>query len=227
MHLPINGLFPIDYFFLEEIARSTETAHRELLKNCGERIDRKGKKRKRDAALSTTSLVTDLSAYPKSAATFVTQAKRRGVDVKLLPNGMSKRKVNSSYYNAKADVMQWRIEWKFPSSEVPVNLYEKHANEHATVRELLSPYLETQPLVRAQLLKYVDAFGFSVLLRKEFVQSPTPQYFKLDLDRSVAQNLQRKTVVEFPVLEVVLDTNLSSYKIVHDSIEVVSIGDPV
>jgi len=64
---------------------------------------------------------------------FLSQCRRRQVRVRLLPQGMAKRKQNTSYYSIKSvyylyacpalnatdvgsrdDIMFWRVEWRFP-----------------------------------------------------------------------------------------------------------------
>ena len=166
----------------------------------------------------------DLSQYPVSVKHFVNNARKRGVTVHLLPNGMSKRKNNSSYYDSKRDVMEWRIEWHFPSAQVPVDMSERHATETQSLRSLLEPYLvgnADNAVIMSQLLKYTEAGfeGISILMRREFVKSKTAVYYKLDIDKSIAENLQRKAVVEYPVFLVVLNENLNTYETTHDSIQ--------
>ncbi|RMX56490.1 hypothetical protein pdam_00014929 [Pocillopora damicornis] len=50
-------------------------------------------------------------------------AKQRGVNLKILPNGMSRRKENTTNFNRKEKCIKWRIQWLFP--EVGVEYTDK------------------------------------------------------------------------------------------------------
>lgn len=42
--------------------------------------------------------------------------RRRGVQLHLLPMGMAARKANTTRFNAKQGIVEWRLEWSFPSA---------------------------------------------------------------------------------------------------------------
>jgi hypothetical protein len=66
----------------------------------------------------------------------------------------------------------------------------------------------------------------ALLLRKEFSASSQPQYYRLDGSLSLESNLKRKAVVEFPVVMVVLRSELAQYVIANDRIEVLGTSTP-
>ncbi|WAR30869.1 BCD1-like protein [Mya arenaria] len=76
-----------DYRFLEDGGRKTNNAARDQLKR---------------------------SSVPNFLRTIETQAKHRGVRLRLMPYPMTKRKTNSTYYQYKSKTLHWHVEWEFP-----------------------------------------------------------------------------------------------------------------
>lgn len=68
-------------------------------------------------------------------------------------------------------------------------------------------------------------------MRKEFVPASQPQFYRLDGNQSLESNLKRKAVVEFPIIAVVPNSEVSQYPIAFDAIEVVGgtddVSDPI
>lgn len=191
-----------------------------------------------------------LARFPKSVQLMHQHAAKRGVALTLLAPGMSKRTANTSYMDMKTQTLFWRVEWSFPSSEVPVKLLEERASDASTPFELLAAYLTKSPVgdlavlvlgsflmllyaccyqdnagIRGKLKKYATSDWqqqIVLLLRQEFTKTPQPQYYRLDGSQSLESNLKRKAVVEFPVIIVALKAEADKYAQAHDVIEVVS-----
>ncbi|DBA02050.1 TPA: hypothetical protein N0F65_000297 [Lagenidium giganteum] len=224
-----------DFFFLEEVARSTNSAARSRSQmglnvrkhGCPPGVSKKRKVTNSQAPVNPHIPADWLARFPMAVQLFAQHAKKRGVPLTLLAPGMSKRSRNTSYMDIKAKKLYWRIEWLFPSAETAVNLLEERASDALTPFELLGKYLDrTQDTVkiRSQLRQYAVPEWqnhLALLLRKEFTGSPEAQYYELDGSLSLESNLKRKAVVEFPIIHVVLKTDLDKYKLAHDIIEVV------
>ncbi|KAL8001453.1 putative Zinc finger, HIT-type [Plasmopara halstedii] len=220
-----------DFFFLEEVSRSTNSAqrsHRHL--NANARRYNSNKKRK---VVMGTSINPDipsdwLARFPTAVQVFAEHAVKRGVALTLLPSGMSKRVRNSSYMNTKANTMFWRVEWAFPSAEVSMSLFEERANEQYTLCALLQKYLNPSMenvATRGKLKKYAVTNwekNILLLLRREFTPASQPQFYRLDGNQSLESNLKRKAIVEFPVIIVALVTDADKYPMAHDVIETIS-----
>ncbi|KUF75377.1 Box C/D snoRNA protein 1 [Phytophthora nicotianae] len=199
-----------DFFFLEEVSRSTNSAARSRSQlNANARRYTSNKKRKvaTDAGSSSAPINPDIPAdwlarFPIAVQLFAEHSAKRGVALTLLAPGMSKRARNSSYMDTKKNTMYWRVEWAFPSAEVPENV-----------------------AICGKLKKYAVADWEKhvvLLLRKEFTPASQPQYYRLDGSQSVESNLKRKAVVEFPVIIVALDADADKYPVAHDVIETIS-----
>ncbi|KAG7392745.1 Box C/D snoRNA protein 1 [Phytophthora pseudosyringae] len=225
-----------DFFFLEEVSRSTNSAVRSRGQlNANARRYTTNKKRKvatnsRNAgAPINPDIPADwLARFPIAVQLFAEHSAKRGVALTLLAPGMSKRVHNSSYMDTKKKTMYWRVEWAFPSAEVPVSRSEERANERDTLFALLGKFLtpsQENVAIRGKLKKYaVPDWEKHVLLllRKEFTPASQPQYYRLDGNQSLESNLKRKAVVEFPVITVALVVDADQYPVAHDVIEKIS-----
>ena len=147
------GLLYLDFFFLEEVARSTNSAARSQSQlNATVRRYGSNKKHKKSARMEQpgrqlSHLVNPdvpadwLTRFPVAVQLFAKHAAGRGVALTILALGMSKRTRNSSYMDTKKKTIFWRVEWLFPSAEVPVNHFEERADEKMTLYALIEKYL--------------------------------------------------------------------------------------
>ncbi|KAG6614402.1 uncharacterized protein IUM83_14593 [Phytophthora cinnamomi] len=228
-----------DFFFLEEISRSTNSAARSRSTlNANARRYTSNKKRKVATEQSNTggssgAINPDIPAdwlarFPVAVQLFAEHSAKRAVALTLLAPGMSKRARNSSYMDMKKNTLLWRVEWAFPSAEVPVSHSEERASEKDTLFALLSKYFtpcQENVAIRGKLKKYAVADWekhILLLLRKEFTPASQPQYYRLDGNQSLESNLKRKAVVEFPVITVALVDDAGQYPVAHDVIETIS-----
>ncbi|EEY56725.1 uncharacterized protein PITG_20801 [Phytophthora infestans T30-4] len=128
-----------------EVYRSTNSAARsrnQLNVNARRYTSNKKRKVATDAGSSSAPINPDipvdwLARFPIAVQLFAEHSAKRGVTLTLLAPGMSKRARNSSYMDTKKNTMYWRVEWTFPSAEVPVSHFEERANEKETLFTLL------------------------------------------------------------------------------------------
>lgn len=149
-----------DFFFLEEVARSTNSAARSRAQIGADARQFGAKKRKVAAASKGKQSVAKainphvssdwLARFPVPFQILVQHAAKRGVALTLLAPGMSKRVRNTSHMDARKDKLFWRVEWTFPSADTPVNLAETKADDAQTPFALLAQYLAKSP-VRSML----------------------------------------------------------------------------
>ncbi|CAI5724394.1 unnamed protein product [Hyaloperonospora brassicae] len=227
-----------DFFFLEEVSRSTNSAAR-ARNHLNATARRYGSNKKRKSATTeqqsgqlshcvNPDVPADwLTRFPVAVQLFAKHAAERGVALTIVAPGMSKRARNSSYMDTKKKTMFWRVEWLFPSAEVPVNHFEERADEKTTLYALLGKYLsptQENVAIRGKLKKYaVPDWEKRVLLllRKEFTPASCPQYYRLNGNESLGSNLKRKAVVEFPVITVTFVTDANEYPVAYDVIEAI------
>ncbi|RHY83336.1 hypothetical protein DYB26_005388, partial [Aphanomyces astaci] len=117
-----------DFFFLQEISRSTSAVHLDVAVKPPP-PPKKAKRHQKGsyvaAGPTTLSVNPELPAdylkrFPPQVQSFVQQAKKRGVFVHLHAPGMSKHKTNTSTFNSKADCLYWRVEVHFALDHVTI-----------------------------------------------------------------------------------------------------------
>ncbi|XP_068686124.1 box C/D snoRNA protein 1-like isoform X1 [Montipora foliosa] len=142
------------------------------------------------------------------------KAKERGVDLRLMPPGMSKRKENSSKFNKTEQCILWRIHWLFP--QAGMEYIDKWVSEHSVLCDVLKKYIdpeEADPVYKQSLKNYIaiGLQGVSVFLRVEPLPASKLRYYELDTSKTIKDCLANKLIVEFPTLHVVLPNNVASY----------------
>ncbi|KAJ7381321.1 Box C/D snoRNA protein 1 [Desmophyllum pertusum] len=73
---------------------------------------------------------------------FSRKAKQSGVNLRLMPVGMSKRKENTSMFSRKEKCIMWRIQWLFP--QAGVEYVDRWVSELAVVRDVLKKYIDPE-----------------------------------------------------------------------------------
>ena len=83
------------------------------------------------------------------------QARKRCIDIRLMPPGMDKRRANTTFYRNDQDCIMWRVEFVFgpppcgpPSAlgEHVVRVVDDNMRGDRPLQELLAEYLEPRPV---------------------------------------------------------------------------------
>ncbi|XP_064228246.1 box C/D snoRNA protein 1 isoform X12 [Aotus nancymaae] len=100
------------------------------------------------------------------------RARRQGINLKLLPNGFTKRKENSTFFDKKKQQFCWHVKLQFPQSQA--EYVEKRVPEDKTINEILKPYIDPEksdPVIRQRLKAYVRSqTGVQILMKVEYMQ---------------------------------------------------------
>ncbi|KAK7505143.1 hypothetical protein BaRGS_00003713 [Batillaria attramentaria] len=172
-----------DYRLLEDTSRKAELTHQDAFKfNPGRQ--------------------------PFRVATFVKQARKRGVDLRLMPYPMTRRKINTSMFH-----------YGLPDSQRLQDTVEKHIQFHikrspqCAVSQSDNP--GTQPEcgnsqtdsadTPTSLGRYTVQGGrnYCIFMRVEGLQANKERYYELDKSQNLCDNLKGKRLIEFPTLHVV------------------------
>lgn len=169
-----------DYRFLEDVARSADCAARDIC-----------------ILRPTTNKFLN---YLKK------QARKRNIDLHILPIGFRKRKENSTFFHKRQQKFYWCLKLVFPQSHA--EYFEKRVPEDQTLHQLLKAYIDPQesdPVIRQRLKVYVrDPSGVAVLMKVEKRKHDSVRYYELDSRKSLLENLKNKTIIEYPTLYVTL-----------------------
>lgn len=189
--------FISDYTFLEECTRYV--------------ADRKRDRRKTHTRYNK-SLPTHL--FKLRAA-----AQQRRVQLRFLLAIFSAHTENTTFFDWKEKCIYWRVAWHFQNAG-NLRLADARCNEQRRLCDLLAKYVvgcregetdalrgdEFSDVVRSRLRSSYQTRefdGLRVLLKAEGIKNCKRRFYELDLDRTLAENLAGKTIVEFPNIFVV------------------------
>ncbi|KAL1772705.1 box C/D snoRNA protein 1 [Sigmodon hispidus] len=182
-----------DYRFLEDVARTAEQISRDTFL--------KRPKRK------------------KYLLFMKNRARKQGIFLRLLPNGFSKRKENSTVFDHRKHQFCWHVKLQFPQSQA--EYIEKRVPDDKTINEILKPYIDPEksdPVIRQRLKAYVHSqTGVQILMRAENMQQNSVRYYELDPNKSLLDNLKNKVIIEYPTLHVVLKGSSHGMQLLHQA----------
>ncbi|VFV33237.1 box c d snorna protein 1 [Lynx pardinus] len=119
------------------------------------------------------------------------RARKQGINLKLLPNGFTKRKENSTFFDKKKQQFCWHVKLQFPQSQAVY--IEKRVPDDKTINEILKPYIDPEkadPVIRQR-------------------------YYELDPYKSLRDSLRNKVIIEYPTLHVVLKESSNDMEVLH------------
>jgi hypothetical protein len=171
-------------------------------------------------------------AATKTVDLLTQKAADRGVQLFCMPDGMKRRIANTTFYDRKRDLMQWRVEWLFhgpPRDEekkekkkpTPVARAEDaKVDETATIGSALRAHFAPGPGNAARLHELRrfrslqertnknenenenETSSIGIFLAAEGRRADDPRLHRLALDATLRENLNGKRVLEFPTLHV-------------------------
>lgn len=142
-------------------------------------------------------------------------AKLRRVTLKFLPYKFARRRNNSTYLDFKTNIIYWQIDWVFVSAD-NLKLTDKKVPEIAIVSSVLSKYLSIQDEDCIQeRLQYYQATGIpgvKVFLKAE--EKKGKKFYELDSSLTLQECLQKKVIIEYPTIHVVLRDHCCGYNVI-------------
>jgi hypothetical protein len=190
--------------------------------------------------------------HPSNVKFLQQKASQKGIFLSLMPEGMSKRKSNTTRYINKLDKFLWhlvlsfdqvRLEGDLSDKEKPVTLVQTGVSEDTLLFDIIRKYLDkniegNDAVIRNRLTKYVHWYEQALMNRPEWndnnhnisekelapeeipfdcfmqvLELPSNQiiYYKLDLTKTLNENLVDKVIIEYPTLHIVLPTHADKY----------------
>ncbi|XP_054007395.1 box C/D snoRNA protein 1 [Hylaeus anthracinus] len=196
-----------DYRLLEEVSRSVE----QLKSDPSKRYTRQ-------------------NILPLHLSKLRSAAFKRKVNLEFMPQNFYRHKNNTTFLNWKTNELYWRIEWIFPQAE-----HTKWTTERALdttrlsilIEEILDPMkslrnsndIEDLNLKmclnnRLQFYQAAGLSGIKVLLKAEKIRRSESRFYELDITLTLKENLENKTIIEFPTIYVIPKDHSDMYEII-------------
>ncbi|KAM6938087.1 box C/D snoRNA protein 1 [Lycodopsis pacificus] len=134
-------------------------------------------------------------------------ARKMFITLRFLPITFTKSKENSTIFFSKEKVFLWHLKVIFPQSSTEFS--QRRVSDRQTLEQILTPYIhptESDPVTRQKLKMYVRTpfDHLKVFMKAEGRKANSVRYHELDIRKTLRDNLSYKTLIEYPVLHVVL-----------------------
>jgi hypothetical protein len=167
--------------------------------------------RRKDSGYRTLRAVTPTS-HPPQAMALVAAAQRRGTTLVLMPEGMSRRKRNTSAWRRR-DLVLWRVE--FVLAGCGATLAAERVPETLAVASVLDTLL-SDPCNRQAIARdpVAAAPPASLVFLLADCDSPqwAPSYHELAPDATLRSALAGKRILEYPTITVTTKEASQSFK---------------
>ncbi|GJJ70223.1 zinc finger HIT domain-containing protein 3 [Entomortierella parvispora] len=214
-----------DYNFLEEVGRTVDNAARENVKLDSANPNRKkvlgannNKNRNSRNRNNNAAAVTEETSASSSAAQEleklgsegsgsyrdkqqILHAKKRGIHLIMMAEGLKKRKENNSHWRDKPNRFIWTLEWIFPEiASAPPRRILEHKNEEAkTLQELLTGAIskdENKDLADKYPVDSLSQCRLYYIIPLRHANQPA--LYPLKSEDSLQDSLKFKKVLEYP-----------------------------
>lgn len=104
-------------------------------------------------------------------------ARSRGIVLQYLAQNFTRHATNTTRYNYKTNLIEWRVEWVFPNVDSePLKFVDAKCSERMKLSQLLDKYLnpEAMPFEGSKALTYYKSVGFNgvkVLLKGLYLKN--------------------------------------------------------
>ncbi|XP_063357269.1 box C/D snoRNA protein 1 [Pelmatolapia mariae] len=141
-------------------------------------------------------------------------ARKMNITLRFLPITFSKSRENSTFFLTKEKLFLWHLKLIFPQSSSEFT--QRRVSDKQTLKQILTAYIhptESDPVTRQKLKMYVQARfdHVKVFMKVEGRKANSVRYHELDIEKSLRDNLSYKTLIEYPVLHVVLKDYWKDY----------------
>lgn len=141
-------------------------------------------------------------------------ARKMNITLRFLPVTFTKSRENSTFFFTKEKRFLWHLKLIFPQSSSEFT--QRRVSDNQTLKQILSAYIhptESDPVTRQKLKMYVQApfDHVKVFMKVEGRKANSVRYHELDIEKSLRDNLSYKTLIEYPVLLVVLKDHWKDY----------------
>ncbi|XP_017275879.1 box C/D snoRNA protein 1 [Kryptolebias marmoratus] len=152
----------------------------------------------------------DMIRAPRTTAKakkLATHARKMNITLRFLPVTFTRSKENSTFFLTKEKRFLWHLKLIFPQSNTEFS--QRRVSDEQTLIQILTAYIhptDSDPVSRQKLKMYVH-YPFNhvkVFMKAEGRKANSVRYHELDIEKSLRDNLSYKTLIEYPVLHVVL-----------------------
>lgn len=129
---------------------------------------------------------------------------RRRIRLLVMPQGMSKRRTNTTRYDHQSDTIFWRVEWRFEES----SLHDDGAHERTPLAHLAAGAAKAS----SALTTWFDG-SLRYFIQRLPGRANSPVFDALDPNVGLDVSLAGKCVIEYPTVHVVRLAQAAAYHV--------------
>lgn len=161
-----------------------------------------------------------LPELPKWLLKLRYEARMRGIRMKILPAGFTKRKANKTVFMYKENAIHWHIDWIFHGvgdGSKDLTVSDLRIPETSNIGEQLERFLSPKDVFeefdKNRKLSKLAGVARTVLLKAE------DGCYRVQESQTLKEALVGKTIVEYPTFIVLPKEHEKSYKILNDKVD--------
>ncbi|CAM9123474.1 unnamed protein product [Chrysoparadoxa australica] len=213
-----------DYMFLEEALQVVDTAQRQLPQQRASKRPRRmagGTGGEGPAYWQGQDGEEDLKQAGKGHSPTLQRLvkfarEKRGIELVVMPQGMSRRLANTTCLKKRGAGMLWRVEWVFAlavggSKTLACARVKEDQQLKDCLQQLLEPRSGNGPTRHALKAYCENLASTKFMLKKAACQANRQVWYELAPDATIADALKGKVIVEYPSIFVALPEESKAY----------------
>lgn len=133
----------------------------------------------------------------------------------LLPN-FDKHKKNTTHYDWTSRVIAWCIEWRFIDANNET-ITDERCCETNVMTELIAKYFDYRCSLSSLVVYRTRGLNsIALLLKAEAIRKSQHRFYVMDMTKTLKENLHGKTIVEYPVIYVIFNSQIKDYDVIND-----------
>jgi len=183
-----------DYRLLEEASRYVNNAFRNYI--------------------AREKCVNSYGNLPQHLFRLITECRKRGTHLRIMPAAFTRRKGNNTWYNVRERRIIWFLELVFP--EVGYTVQEKSVPEETRLEEVVNKVLtsateEDGVLNRLSGYQTAGIDGLAAVIKESGRQNEHSRFVEMDFSKPLSKCFRGITIVEFPTIFIVNKSSVQEY----------------
>ena len=139
------------------------------------------------------------------------ECQERGITISFMPSKMDRATENKTRYRNNEQTIYWSCRFRFRNDDnnIVCNRLIHNQVENSKLEDIFNAVVETTP---NDFVAKVNLFQYEILLLAE--GAPGGGYYQIEATASLGENLFSKTIIEYPIFDVVPKNILEDLNIV-------------
>ncbi|KAG8273338.1 Box C/D snoRNA protein 1 [Homalodisca vitripennis] len=139
----------------------------------------------------------------------------RKIQLYFLPPSFTRHSTNTSYLDYETQNLYWRIDWVFPQAG-NITFTDEKILDSTLLSACIHKYIDPEANMSSSLSFYQAAGSSGVKLLLKAERTGPDRYYLLDPTTTLRENLEGKSIIEYPVIHVILNYHLNEFNLLTE-----------